>query len=49
MVINKQNKGGQWKPVYKSATTGNGGSGYKFNNITIDTDTLADGDNNKQV
>lgn len=33
MTINKENKGGQWKPVYKSATTGNVGGQYKFNNI----------------
>ena len=45
IVINKQNKNGQFKPVFKSETKGNENGSYTFNHIIIDTDTLADANN----
>jgi hypothetical protein len=47
--MNKQNKNGQFKPVFKSETKGNENGTYTFNHIIIDTDTLADGNNDAPI
>jgi len=47
-VINK-NKGGQFKPVFKSETKGVLSGNYTWNHISIDTDTLADANTDQQI